>query len=79
LHKIILLTLAVPCLFWGLERVLKGFLTNLLFTSQKSLKKQTILSFLGAGAAAGAVAAGAMAVAAVAAMANGERPEVRDE
>jgi hypothetical protein len=25
----------------------KGFLTNLLFTSQKSLKKHTVLSFLG--------------------------------
>jgi hypothetical protein len=25
----------------------EGFLTNLLFTSQKSLKKQTVLSFLG--------------------------------
>ncbi len=30
-------------IFW----IGKGFLTNLLFTSQKSLKKRTVLSFLG--------------------------------
>jgi hypothetical protein len=31
-------------LIFGIE---KGFLTNLLFTSQKSLKKRMVLSFLG--------------------------------
>ena len=44
LQKWILLTLAGLCLIFGIG---KGVLTNLLFTSQKLLRKHTVLFFFG--------------------------------